>query len=173
MRRIVEQEHQPPDASEIQALQLSTRWRRDDCLSERLEQVKNSLPTKAKQAVELVTEKGWSNWLTVIPLNMKKTCTGSRKGANGFRDATEGQIANKWRLSRLSGRRNQSKRTCNFSHLKGMTHSSPREIFYTLTLNDSALQNYCKNFTRIVYWALKPCWTLEPKWTLNSCSRLL
>ena len=46
VRRIVEQEHQSPDASEIQT--LSTRKQKDDCLSERLEQVKNSLPTKAK-----------------------------------------------------------------------------------------------------------------------------
>ena len=29
--------------------------------------MKNSVPTKAKGAVELVTEKGSSNWLTVIP----------------------------------------------------------------------------------------------------------
>ena len=69
VRRIVEQEHQPPDASEIQALRkLSTRKQKDDCLSERLEQVKNSLPTKAKRAFELATEKGSSNWLTVIHL---------------------------------------------------------------------------------------------------------
>ena len=68
VRRIVEQEHQPPDASEIQTLQLSTRKQKDDCLSERLEQVKHSLLTKAKRAVELATEKGSSNWLTVIPL---------------------------------------------------------------------------------------------------------
>ena len=68
MRRIFQQEHQPPDASEIQTLQLSTRTQKDDCLSERLEQVKNSLPTKATRAVELATEKGSSNWLTVIPL---------------------------------------------------------------------------------------------------------
>ena len=66
VRRIVEQEHQSPDASEIQT--LSTRKQKDDCLSERLEQVKNSLPTKAKRAVELAPEKGSSNWLTVIPL---------------------------------------------------------------------------------------------------------
>ena len=66
VRRIVEQEHQSPDASKIQT--LSTRKQKDDCLSERLEQVKNSLPTKAKRAVELATEKGSSNWLTVIPL---------------------------------------------------------------------------------------------------------
>ena len=68
VRRIVEQEHQPPYASEIQTLQLSTRKQKDDCLSERLEQVKNSLPSKAKGAVELATEKGSSNWLTVIAL---------------------------------------------------------------------------------------------------------
>ena len=59
VRRIVEQEHQPPDASEIQTLQLSTRKQKDDCLSERLEKVKNSLPTKAKRAVELATEEGF------------------------------------------------------------------------------------------------------------------
>ena len=52
VRRIAEQEHQPPDASEIRTLQLSTRKQKDDCLSERLEQVKNSLPTKAKRTVE-------------------------------------------------------------------------------------------------------------------------
>ena len=68
MRRIVEQEHQPPDASEIQALQLNTQKQKGDGLSERLEQVKNSLPTKAKRAVEFAREKGSSNWLTVIPL---------------------------------------------------------------------------------------------------------
>ena len=67
MRRIFEQEHQPPDASEIRALQLSTRKQKDDCLSERLEQVKNSPPTKAKRAVELARKKGSSNWLPVIP----------------------------------------------------------------------------------------------------------
>ena len=68
MRRIAEQEHQSLDASEIQTLQLSTRKQKDSCLSERLEQVKNSLPAKAKRGVELATEKGSSNWLTVIPL---------------------------------------------------------------------------------------------------------
>ena len=68
VRRVVEQEHQPPDASEIRTLQLSTGKQKDDCLSEKLKQVNSSLPTKAKRAVELATEKGSSNWLTVIPL---------------------------------------------------------------------------------------------------------
>ena len=53
MRRIVEQTNRPPDASEIRTLQLSTRKQKDDCLSERLEQVKNSLPTKTRRAVKL------------------------------------------------------------------------------------------------------------------------
>ena len=56
VRRIVEQEHHPPDASEIRTLQLSTRKQKDHCLSGRLEQVKNFLPTKPKRAVELATE---------------------------------------------------------------------------------------------------------------------
>ena len=68
VRRVVEQEHQPPDASEIRTPQLSTGKQKDDCLSEKLKQVNSSLPTKAKRAVELATEKGSSNWLTVIPL---------------------------------------------------------------------------------------------------------
>ena len=70
VRRVVEQEHQPPDASEIRTLQLSTGKQKDDCLSERLEQVNSSQPSKAKRAVELATEKGSSNWLTVIPLKV-------------------------------------------------------------------------------------------------------
>ena len=37
-------------------------------MDERLEQVKTSLPTRTKRAVELVTEKGASNWLAVIPI---------------------------------------------------------------------------------------------------------
>ena len=68
MRQIGEQEHQPPDASEIRTLQLSTRKQKDDCLSERLVQVKKSLPTRTKRTVELATEKGSSNWLTMITL---------------------------------------------------------------------------------------------------------
>ena len=58
VRRIVEQQHQPLDASEIRTLQLTTLKQKDDCLSERLGRVKNSLPTKAKRAVDLATNKG-------------------------------------------------------------------------------------------------------------------
>ena len=37
-------------------------------MDERLEPVKTSLPTRTKRAVEIATEKGASNWLTVIPI---------------------------------------------------------------------------------------------------------
>ena len=58
VRRIVVQQHQPLDASEIRTLQLTTLKQKDDCLSERLERLKNSLPTKPKRAVDLATDKG-------------------------------------------------------------------------------------------------------------------
>ena len=68
VRKIVEQVHQSPDASEIRTLQLRARKEKDECVDERLEQVKTSLPTRTKRAVELGTEKGALNWLTVIPI---------------------------------------------------------------------------------------------------------
>ena len=43
VKRIVQQEHQSPDASEIQTLQLSSRKQKDDCLNERLEQDRQKL----------------------------------------------------------------------------------------------------------------------------------
>ena len=67
MRQVVEEEHQPPDASEIRTLQMSTQKQKDECLNERQKQVKNSPSTKVKRAVELATGKGSSNWVTVIP----------------------------------------------------------------------------------------------------------
>ena len=83
VRQIVDQEHQPPHASEIRTLQLSARKQKHDCLIERLEQVNNSLPTRTKRAVELATEKGLSNWLTVIPLKELEYNLNKRE----FRDA--------------------------------------------------------------------------------------
>ena len=72
-RQIVpKQVHQSPDASEIRTLQLGTRKKKDECMGERLEQVKNSLPTRTKRAVKLATENGASNWLIVIPINLNK-----------------------------------------------------------------------------------------------------
>ena len=64
--QIEEQVHQPPNVQEIRALLLSTREQKDDCLSERLEQVEHSIPKRTKRSVELATQKGPLNWLTVI-----------------------------------------------------------------------------------------------------------
>ena len=64
VRRIVEQVHQTPDASEIRTLEISARKEKDECMDERLERVKTSLPTGNKRAVELATETRASNWLT-------------------------------------------------------------------------------------------------------------
>ena len=99
VRRIVEQEHQSPDASEIQT--LSTRKQKDDCLSERLEQVKHSLLTKAKRAVELATEKGSSNWLTVIPLKELDYNLNKKE----FRDAIK--LRYDWEITDTPGAHNE------------------------------------------------------------------
>ena len=64
VRRIVEQVHQTPDASEIRTLEISARKEKDECMDARLERVKTSLPTGTKRAAELATETEASNWLT-------------------------------------------------------------------------------------------------------------
>ena len=68
MRQIVKQAHEPPDETEIKTLQASARREKDELLKMQCEQVRESLPSKTERAVELATEKGASNWLTVIPI---------------------------------------------------------------------------------------------------------
>ncbi|CAH3037034.1 unnamed protein product, partial [Porites lobata] len=67
-RQIVKQAHEPPDETEIKTLQASARREKDELLKMQCEQVRESLPSKTERAVELATEKGASNWLTVIPI---------------------------------------------------------------------------------------------------------
>ena len=67
-RQIVKQAHEPPDETEIKTLQASARREKDELLKMQSEQVRESLPGKTERAVELATEKGASNWLTVIPI---------------------------------------------------------------------------------------------------------
>ena len=43
------------------------RRMKDDGLHEKRDNVKSSLPEKMQRVVELASEKGSSNWLTVIP----------------------------------------------------------------------------------------------------------
>ena len=68
MRQIIKQAHEPPDETEIKTLQASARREKDELLKMQCEQVRESLPSKTERAVELATEKGASNWLTVIPI---------------------------------------------------------------------------------------------------------
>ena len=68
MRQIIKQAHEPPDETKIKALQASARREKDELLKMQCEQVRESLPSKTERAVELATEKGASNWLTVIPI---------------------------------------------------------------------------------------------------------
>ena len=68
VRQIIKQAHEPPDETEIKTLQASTRREKDEWLKMQCDQVRESLPSKTERAVELATEKGASNWLTVIPI---------------------------------------------------------------------------------------------------------
>ena len=83
MRQIIKQAHEPPDETEIKALQASARREKDQLLKMQCEPVRESLPSKTERAVELATEKGASNWLTVIPIKEMNFNLNKRE----FRDA--------------------------------------------------------------------------------------
>ena len=80
---LVRQIIKPPDETEIKALHASTRREKDELLKMQCEQVKESLPNKTERAVELATEKGASNWLTMIPIKEMNFNLNKRE----FRDA--------------------------------------------------------------------------------------
>ncbi|CAH3146181.1 unnamed protein product [Porites lobata] len=77
------QAHEPPHETEIKTLQASARREKDEFLKMQCEQVRESLPSKTERAVELATEKGASNWLTVIPIKEVNFNLNKRE----FRDA--------------------------------------------------------------------------------------
>ena len=85
MERIVMQEHQPPDDAELSTRHLNARRQRSERMNVRFEQVHSCLPTKTKRAVELATEKGASNWLTVLPIKDQ----GFNLNKREFRDAVK------------------------------------------------------------------------------------
>ena len=85
MRQIIKQAHEPPDETEIKTLQASARREKDELLKMQCDQVRESLPSKTERVVELATEKGASNWLTVIPINEMNFNLNKRE----FRDATK------------------------------------------------------------------------------------
>ena len=64
-------------------MQANARREKDELLKMQCEQVRESLPSKTKRAVELATEKGVSNWLTVMPIKEMNFNLNKRE----FRDA--------------------------------------------------------------------------------------
>ena len=69
VEKIVSQVHETPDDTVVSALQQSVRREKNEVRRTRLHEIKNSLTLKTRRAVELASEKGASNWLTVIPID--------------------------------------------------------------------------------------------------------
>ena len=95
VRQITKQAHEPLDETEIKTLQASARREKDDLLKMQCEQVRESLPSKTERAVELATEKGASNWLTVIPIKEMNFNLNKRE----FRDAIK--LRYDWEIANL------------------------------------------------------------------------
>ncbi|CAH3113594.1 unnamed protein product, partial [Porites lobata] len=101
VRQIVKQAHEPPDETEIKTLQASARREKDELLKMQCEQVRESLPSKTERAVELATEKGASNWLTVIPIKEMNFNLNKRE----FRDAIK--LRYDWEIADLPAMHNE------------------------------------------------------------------
>ena len=67
VQQIVSQHQTLPDLAETKTLQHSARKEKDDCLNEKQEEVKRSLPAKTNRAVEFAVEKGASNGSMSFP----------------------------------------------------------------------------------------------------------
>ena len=76
-------------------MQASARREKDELLKMQCEQVRESLPSKTERAVELATEKGASNWLTVIPIKEMNFNLSKRE----FRDAIK--LRYDWEIANL------------------------------------------------------------------------
>ena len=66
VQQIVSQHQTLPDLAETRTLQQ--RKEKDNCLNEKQEEVKRSLPAKTNRAVEFAVEKSASSWLNVFPV---------------------------------------------------------------------------------------------------------
>ena len=95
VEKIIAQAYEIPDYSVIHTLQQNARNEKNEVLQAKRDVIKNSLPPKTRRSMELATEKGASNWLTVIPI--KEMDYNLNKGE--FRDAVklrfEWEIADK------------------------------------------------------------------------------
>ena len=60
--------HEPPNETEIHAVQREMCLVKNRYLKEKLDQVKGSVSAKTLRAVDLATQKGASSWLTVLPI---------------------------------------------------------------------------------------------------------
>ena len=85
VEKIVLQVHETPDDAVVNSLQQSARREKNEVLRTKLNDIKNSLTLKTQRAVELASEKGASNWLTVIPIDEM----GFTLNKGEFRDAVK------------------------------------------------------------------------------------
>ena len=67
-QQIKSQVHKPPDENEMHAVQREMCQVKNQCLKEKLDEVKCSVSGKTLRAVDLATQKGASSWLTVLPI---------------------------------------------------------------------------------------------------------
>ena len=85
VEKIIAQDHETPADTAVKTLQQCVRRETNEALQTRLGNVRESLPQKTQRATDLATEKGASNWLTVLPL--KDMGYNLNKGE--FRDAVK------------------------------------------------------------------------------------
>ena len=83
VEKIVSQVHETPEDAVVSALQQSVRREKNEVLGTKLNEIKNYLTLNTQRAVELASEKGASNWLTVIPIDEM----GFTLNKDEFRDA--------------------------------------------------------------------------------------
>ena len=85
VEKIIAQDHETPADTAVKTLQQCVRRETNEALQTRLGNVREFLPQKTQRAIDLATEKGASNWLTVLPL--KDMGYNLNKGE--FRDAVK------------------------------------------------------------------------------------
>lgn len=71
VEKLVSQAHETPDDAVVNSLQQSVRRekKRSASIRTKLNDIRDSLTPKTQRAVELASENGTSNWLTVTPID--------------------------------------------------------------------------------------------------------
>ena len=91
-QQIKSQVHKPLDENEMHAVQREMCPVKNQCLKEKLDEVKCSVSGKTLRAVDLTTQKGASSWLTVLPIRDMNFDLNK----NEFRDA--GKLRYDWEV---------------------------------------------------------------------------